>query len=197
MSFPSGKGGGEGQGAGQAQAGPAAGGSGRPRPSARRSRSRQKSPRTATGTRLVDFPGEEGPAADNPIAREIQPSGCARRTTTPPTCMRRRARSTTRRYAGLRPISPAPMKRRRKRERPRRERRPRRQPPPAPDLPAGDLARRYSKGLKSLSVRGTLVLLLFIPALYLSVDLLPYPEMLTSRSCGSGCWPPPRAWPCC
>ena len=55
---------------------------------------------------------------------------------------------------------------------PRRERRPRREPPPAPDLPPQQLFRRYSKGLKLLRLRATLVFLLCLPMLYLT--LAPY-----------------------
>ena len=57
-------------------------------------------------------------------------------------------------------------------EPPRRERRPRREPPPAPDLPPQQLFRRYSKGLKLLRLRATLVFLLCLPMLYLT--LAPY-----------------------
>ena len=60
-----------------------------------------------------------------------------------------------------------------------RERRPRRQPPPAPDLPAAELARRYGKGLKSMGVRSVLVFLLLLPALYLTLGLFPSPAVLT------------------
>lgn len=63
----------------------------------------------------------------------------------------------------------------------RRERKPRRQPPPAPDLPPADLARRYGKGLKGLRLRSTLVFLLFLPTLYLTLDLFPYPAALTPQ----------------
>ena len=63
----------------------------------------------------------------------------------------------------------------------RRERKPRREPPPAPDLPPADLARRYSRGLKGLKVRSVLVFLLFLPALYLTLDVFPYPVMLTPQ----------------
>ena len=63
----------------------------------------------------------------------------------------------------------------------RRERKPRREPPPAPDLPPADLARRYGKGLKGMRVRSVLVFLLFLPALYLTVDLFPYPAALTPQ----------------
>lgn len=63
----------------------------------------------------------------------------------------------------------------------RRERRPRKEPPPAPDLPPADLAKRYGKGLKSLKLRSTLVFLLFLPALYLTLDAFPHPAMLTPQ----------------
>lgn len=61
----------------------------------------------------------------------------------------------------------------------RRERKPRREPPPAPDLPPADLAKRYGKGLKGLRLRSTLVLLLFLPALYLTLEVFPHPQALT------------------
>ena len=63
----------------------------------------------------------------------------------------------------------------------RRERKPRKEPPPAPDIPPADLARRYSKGLKGLRVRAVLVFLLFLPSVYLTVDLFPYPDVLTPQ----------------
>ena len=63
----------------------------------------------------------------------------------------------------------------------RRERKPRKEPPPAPDLPPADLAKRYGKGLKSLKLRSTLVFLLFLPALYLTLDAFPHPAMLTPQ----------------
>jgi len=50
-----------------------------------------------------------------------------------------------------------------------RERRPRRAPPPAPDLDAGELARRYGRGLRLLRLRTALVLLLALPMLYLTL----------------------------
>ena len=63
----------------------------------------------------------------------------------------------------------------------RRERKPRRVPPPAPDLPPADLARRYGKGLKSLRLRAAFTFILFLPALYLSVDVFPCPAVLTHQ----------------
>ena len=63
----------------------------------------------------------------------------------------------------------------------RRERKPRKEPPPAPDIPPADLARRYAKGLKGLGVRWVLVFLLFLPTVYLTVDLFPYPDILTPQ----------------
>lgn len=51
----------------------------------------------------------------------------------------------------------------------RRERRPRRPPPSAPDYAAGELARRYGKGLRLLEVRTVLVFLLALPMLYVTV----------------------------
>ena len=129
--------------------------------------------------KVVDFPGEEGPAADNPIAEGL--NRLVRKADDYAAHMfeeeGKEHEEEVRRAEAYIPGTDEEEEE----ERPRRERRPRRQPPPAPDLPAGDLARRYSKGLKSLSVRGTLVLLLFLPALYLSVDLLPYPDLLTHQ----------------
>ena len=61
----------------------------------------------------------------------------------------------------------------------RRERKPRREPPPAPDLPPADLAKRYGKGLKGMRLRSTLVLLLFLPALYFTLEIFPHPQVLT------------------
>ena len=89
----------------------------------------------------------------------------------PPICLRRRGRSTRPRSAGRRPTSPAPTRRS---PPPGGSAAPGGSLPPAPDLPAGDLARRYGKGLKSLGVRAVLALLLFLPALCLSLDVLPY-----------------------
>ncbi len=63
----------------------------------------------------------------------------------------------------------------------RRERRKRKEPPPAPDLPPGELARRYGKGLKGMRLRAILVLLLVLPALYLSVEFVSYPAVLTPK----------------
>lgn len=61
----------------------------------------------------------------------------------------------------------------------RRERKPRKEPPPAPDLPPADLAKRYGKGLKGMRLRAALVLLLFLPALYLTLEVFPHPQALT------------------
>ena len=127
--------------------------------------------------KVVDFPGEEGPADDNPIAEGL--NRLVRKADDYAAHMfeeegKEHEASVRRAEAyipGTDEEEPAP----------RRERRPRRQPPPAPDLPAGDLARRYGKGLKSLGVRAVLALLLFLPALYLSLDVLPYPEVLTPQ----------------
>lgn len=52
---------------------------------------------------------------------------------------------------------------------PVRERKPRKLRPPAPDLPAAELAKRYAKGLKGLRLRCVLVLLLILPAVWLTV----------------------------
>lgn len=63
-------------------------------------------------------------------------------------------------------------------ESPRRERRPRREDAPAPDLSPQELSRQYAKGLGSLHVRGWLVVLLFLPALYLVLEpMLPLPPI--------------------
>lgn len=129
--------------------------------------------------KVVEFPGEEGPATDNPIAEGL--NRLVRKADDYAAHMfeeeGREHDEQVRRAEAYIPGTDEEEET----ERPRRERRPRRQPPPAPDLPAGDLARRYGKGLKSLGVRGTLALLLFLPALYLSVELLPYPEQLTPQ----------------
>ena len=139
-----------------------------------------KEPEDGDRNKVVDFPGEEGPAADNPIAEKF--NRLVRKADDYAAHMYEEAgKEHDEEVRRAEAYIPGTDEEEEEEERPRRERRPRRQPPPAPDLPAGDLARRYSKGLKSLSVRGTLVLLLFIPALYLSVDLLPYPEMLTPQ----------------
>lgn len=53
-------------------------------------------------------------------------------------------------------------------EPPRRERRPRKPPEPPPDLPPGDLAGRYGRGLGLLRLRTVLVALLCLPLLYLA-----------------------------
>ena len=127
--------------------------------------------------KVVDFPGEEGPADDNPIAEGL--NRLVRKADDYAAHMfeeeGKEHEASVRRAEAYIPGTDeeAPS--------PRRERRPRRQPPPAPDLPAGDLARRYGKGLKSLGVRAVLALLLFLPALYLSLDVLPYPEVLTPQ----------------
>ena len=130
-------------------------------------------------SKVVDFPGEEAPATDNPIAERL--NRLVRKADDYAAHMfeeeGKEHDEQVRRAEAYIPGTDEEEEA----SRPRRERRPRRQPPPAPDLPAGDLARRYSKGLKSLSVRGTLVLLLFLPALYLSVELLPYPAPLTDQ----------------
>ena len=129
--------------------------------------------------KVVDFPGEEGPAADNPIAEGL--NRLVRKADNYAAHMFEEEgvehQEEVRRAEAYIPGTDEEEEE----PRPRRERRPRRQPPPAPDLPAGDLAQRYGKGLKSLGVRGTLTLLLFLPALYLTIDLLPYPEVLTPQ----------------
>ena len=129
--------------------------------------------------KVLEFPGEEGPAADNPIAEKL--NRLVRRADDYASHMYeeegKEHDEQVRRAEAYIPGTDEEEEP----ERPRRERRARRQPPPAPDLPAGDLARRYNKGLKSLGVRGTLTLLLFFPALYLSVELLPYPALFTPQ----------------
>ena len=128
--------------------------------------------------KVVDFPGEEGPADDNPIAEGL--NRLVRKADAYAAHMfeeegKEHDASVRRAEAyipGTDEEEEAPD---------RRERRPRRQPPPAPDLPAGDLARRYGKGLKSLGVRAVLALLLVFPALYLTLDVFPYPPALTPQ----------------
>lgn len=56
----------------------------------------------------------------------------------------------------------------REEEPPRRERKPRKEPEPPPDLPPGELAGRYGRGLGLLRLRAVLVALLCIPLLYLA-----------------------------
>ena len=58
--------------------------------------------------------------------------------------------------------------RREKENPPARERKPRKPPAPPPDLPPGDLASRYGRGLGLLRLRSVLVALLSIPLLYLA-----------------------------
>ena len=152
----------------------------------------EEAPEEDGDDKVVDFPGEEGPASDNPIAEGLN-----------------RLLQKADDYAGhmfeeegkeddeevRRAEEFIPGTDEEEPPENRRERRPRRQPPPAPDLPPAELARRYGKGLKSLGIRSVLVFLLLIPALYLTVDVFPYPAALTpqlrvlllSR---------PRAWPC-
>jgi len=52
-------------------------------------------------------------------------------------------------------------------------RKPRRKRPPAPDLPPGELAKRYARGLKGLRLRLVLVFLLLLPLGYLTLRPLP------------------------
>lgn len=130
--------------------------------------------------KVVDFPGDEGPAADNPIAEGL--NRLVRKADDYAAHMfEEEGKEHEEEVRRAEAYIPGTDEEEEEEDRPRRERRPRRQPPPAPDLPAAELAKRYSKGLKSMGVRGTLVLLLFLPALYLSVDLLPYPELLTDQ----------------
>lgn len=66
-------------------------------------------------------------------------------------------------------------------EPPRRERKPRKPPEPPPDLPPGELASRYGRGLALLRLRSVLVALLCLPLLYLSFAGffgLPLPDAL-------------------
>lgn len=128
------------------------------------------------GDKVLEFPGEEGPASDNPIAEGLN-----------------RLFQKADDYAGhmfeeegkeddeevRRAEEYIPGTDEEEPEEVFRERRPRRQPPPAPDLPAAELARRYGKGLKSMGVRSVLVFLLLLPALYLTLGLFPYPAVLT------------------
>ena len=128
------------------------------------------------GDKVLEFPGEEGPASDNPIAEGLN-----------------RLFQKADDYAGhmfeeegkeddeevRRAEEYIPGTDEEEPEEVFRERRPRRQPPPAPDLPAAELARRYGKGLKSMGVRSVLVFLLLLPALYLTLGRVPYPAVLT------------------
>ena len=68
-------------------------------------------------------------------------------------------------------------------EPPRRERRPRREAPPPPDIPPGQLASRYGKGLGLLRLRTALVGLLSLPLLWIALAPflgLPLPGALGS-----------------
>lgn len=57
---------------------------------------------------------------------------------------------------------------------PARERKPRKLLPPAPDIPPAELVKHYAKGLKSLRLRSVLVMLLILPAVWLTaVQALP------------------------
>ena len=138
----------------------------------------EEAPEEDGDDKVVDFPGEEGPASDNPIAEGLN-----------------RLLQKADDYAGhmfeeegkeddeevRRAEEFIPGTDEEEPPENRRERRPRRQPPPAPDLPPAELARRYGKGLKSLGIRSVLVFLLLIPALYLTVDVFPYPAALTPQ----------------
>lgn len=67
---------------------------------------------------------------------------------------------------------------------PRRERKPRPAPEPKPDLPPGELARTYGKGLKGLGLRTFGALLTVLPILYLAaapVFSLPLPPPLAEE----------------
>ena len=128
--------------------------------------------------KVVEFPGGEGPASDNPIAEGLnrlfqKADDYAEH------MFEEEGKEDDEEVRRAEAFIPGTDE-----EEPpehRRERRPRRQPPPAPDLPPADLARRYGKGLKSLGIRSVLVFLLLIPALYLTVDLFPYPAALTPQ----------------
>ncbi len=124
---------------------------------------------------MLEFPGEEGPASDNPIAEGLN-----------------RLFQKADDYAGhmfeeegkeddeevRRAEEYIPGTDEEEPEEVFRERRPAASRP-APDLPAAELARRYGKGLKSMGVRSVLVFLLLLPALYLTLGLFPYPAVLT------------------
>ena len=138
---------------------------------------RQEPEEEAPADKVVDFPAD-GPADDNPIAEGL--NRLARKADNYAAHMfeeeGKEHDTSVRRAEAYIPGTDEEEE-----PSPRRERRPRRQPPPAPDLPAGDLARRYGKGLKFLGVRGVLTLLLFLPALYLTLELFPYPAMITPQ----------------
>ena len=128
--------------------------------------------------KVVDFPGEEGPATDNPLAEGL--NRLIRRADDYAGRMfEEEGRENDEDVRRAEEFIPGTDE-----EEPpadRRERKRRRQPPPAPDLPPAELAKRYGKGLKSLRLRTTLVFLLFLPALYLTLDLFPYPSQLTPQ----------------
>ena len=137
-----------------------------------------KTPEENEADKVVEFPGGEGPASDNPIAEGLN-----------------RLLKKADDYAGhmFEEEGKEDDEELRRAERYipgsdeeeepdyRRERRPRRQPPPAPDLPPAELAKRYGRGIKSLGVRSVLVFLLLLPALYLTLDVFPYPATLTPQ----------------
>ncbi len=68
---------------------------------------------------------------------------------------------------------------------PFRERKPRTPPPPPPDLPPGELANRYGRGLSLLRLRAVLVCLLCLPMLWLAMAPLfqfPLPATLADSA---------------
>lgn len=149
-----------------------------PEPEPEQQREPEPEPQPADEDKVVEFPGEEGPATDNPLAEKL--NRLIRRADDYAGQMfEEEGRENDEDVRRAEEFIPGTDE-----EEPpadRRERKRRRQPPPAPDLPPADLAKRYGKGLKSLRLRTTLVFLLFLPALYLTLDLFPYPPQLTPQ----------------
>ena len=132
-------------------------------------------------TNVVDFPGESGPATDNPIAEKLnrliqKADDYAQHMFEEEGAEKDEQVRRAERYI--------PGTDQEEEDRPRRERRPRRAPPPAPDLPPSTLFRRYGKGLKLLRLRTVLVFLLALPLLYLTLGSglgAPMPPVLTPQ----------------
>ena len=118
-----------------------------------------------SGDNVVDFPGNAGPASDNPIAeglnRLIQKADeyAGHMFEEEGAEDDEEVRRAEKYIPGVDEEDPPER---------RRERKPRQPPPPAPDLPPGQLYKRYGRGLKLLRLRAVLVLLSALPMIYLS-----------------------------
>lgn len=80
--------------------------------------------------------------------------------------------------------SAAPVERVPRKQKPRRERKPRRVYKPEPDIPPGELAKRYGKGLKNMRLRLKWLLALCVVLFYLTFaaeGLLPLPAGLADQ----------------